>query len=278
MVLTIRWLCFLTVFHQENRRLDEYRVKKIDRVESSGRKSWAEKMSGSASRAADLPPSELFRGLTPNEVHLVLAAAKLRRYHARSVIYRQADPAEHVLLLREGRARYFYETRNGKKLILRWILPGDMFGWAGMLPQMPEHLVGVEAVQDTVVSIWDTHTFRGLARRLPQLVENALFTTSYSFAWYLAAHAALCSRTAQERVANILFEYATEAGRKVEERIEVDPTNQELADAANVTHFTTSRLISAWERTGLLQKQRGKIVVYSLERLFQHAKETGRGG
>jgi CRP/FNR family transcriptional regulator, nitrogen oxide reductase regulator len=247
-------------------------------LKSSFRKSRTEKTSGSASRAADLPSDDLFRGLTPQEVHLVLSAARLRRYPAKSVIYRQADPPEHVLLLREGRARYFYETRAGKKLILRWLLPGDTFGWAGILPQMREYLVGVEAVKDSVLSVWDTHIFRGLARRLPQLVENALFITSYSFAWYIAAHAALCSQTAQERLSTVLYEYATKAGRKVAEGIEVDATNQELADAANVTHFTTSRLITAWERTGLLQKQRGKIMVCCPERLFQHAKETDRGG
>jgi len=248
-------------------------------VESSFQKPGiGQKTRGSASDVVDFPPVELFRGLTPQEVHLVLAAAKLRRYPAKSVIYRQADPAEHVLLLREGRARYFYETGNGKKLILRWLLPGYAFGFAGVLGQMPEYLVGVEAVQKSVVSVWDTRTFRGLARRLPQLVENGLFITSFSIDWYIAAHAALCSQTAQERLSHILFEYATKIGRKVAGGVEVDATNQELADAANVSHYTTSRLISAWERTGLLQKQRGKIMVRSPEGIFQHAKKKDRGG
>ena len=137
----------------------------------------------------------------------------------------------------------------------------------------PEHLVGAEAVQDSVVSVWDTRTFRGLARRLPQLVENALFITSYSFAWYIAAHAALCSQTAEERLAHILFEYATKAGRKAEGGIEVNAKNEELADAANITLFTTSRLISAWERKGLLQRQRSKITLCSPERLFSMRKK-----
>src|SRR5262249_23200050 len=200
---------------------------------------------------SSVPPSPsayLLRVLTRQEFHFVLAAASLQRYPSKSVIYRQADPAEHVFLLREGRARYFYETANGKKLILRWLLPSATFGLGGMLRQMPEYIVGVEAAQDSVASVWDTRTFCGLARRLPQLVENALFITSFSFTWYIAAHAALCSQTARERLLNILFEYATKAGRKVAAGIEVDATNQELADAANVTQFTSSRLISAWER------------------------------
>jgi CRP-like cAMP-binding protein len=219
----------------------------------------------------------LFSGLTQQEVDLVLAAAELRRYPAKSVIYRQADPAQHLLLLREGRARYFYETGNGKKLILRWLLPGYAFGLAGMLSRMPEYLVGVEAVQDSVVLVWDKRTIRDLVQRLPQLAENALFITSFSFAWYIAAHAALCSESAPERLEHILFEYATKVGRKVAGGIEVDATNQELADAANVTEYTTSRLMSAWERSGLLQKQRSKIVLRWPGKLFQRGKGTVRG-
>jgi len=202
------------------------------------------------------PDGELFRTLTPQEIHQVLAAAKLHQYAANSVIYHQADPAEHILLLRKGRARYFYETANGKKLILRWLLPGYAFGLAGILPQMPEYLVGAEAVQDCEVSAWDTRTFRGLAQRIPQLLENALFITSFSLDWYIAAHAALCAQTANERLTHILFEYATKAGREVDGGVEIDANNQELADAANISHFTTSRLISAWEKTGLIQKRR----------------------
>jgi CRP-like cAMP-binding protein len=146
-----------------------------------------------------------------------------------------------------------------------------------MISHMPEYVVGVEAVWDSVVLLWDARTFHGLVQRVPKLVENALSITSYYLAWYLAAHAALCSQTAEERLSHILLEYATKAGRKVPGGIEVDATDQELADAADVTHHTTSRLITAWERTGLLHKQPDKIIVWSPERLF-HVKETDGGG
>ena len=49
---------------------------------------------------------------------------------ANSVIVNQGDPAEHVFLLVSGRVRYFYLTRDGRQVILRWITPGrqDMTG------------------------------------------------------------------------------------------------------------------------------------------------------
>jgi CRP-like cAMP-binding protein len=41
-----------------------------------------------------------------------------------------------------------------------------------------------------------------------------------------------------------------------------------LAEAANVTHFTASRLISQWHRQGILVKTRGKILLHSPGKLF----------
>jgi len=96
------------------------------------------------------------------------------------------------------------------------------------------------------VLIWDGTTIRALARRFPQLFENALFLAADYISWYVAAHAALTSRTAEERLAHVLSELAPSIGRKVAGGIELDVTNEELANSANITPYTTSRMISDW--------------------------------
>jgi len=57
-------------------------------------------------------------------------------------------------------------------------------------------------------------------------------------------------------------------GKRISGGIEFDITNEELANAANITPYTTSRILSEWQRTGAIRKQRGKIVVRSTEGLF----------
>jgi hypothetical protein len=57
-------------------------------------------------------------------------------------------------------------------------------------------------------------------------------------------------------------------GQRISGGIEFDITNEELANAANITPYTTSRILSEWQRTGAIRKQRGKIIVRSTERLF----------
>ena len=77
--------------------------------------------------------------------------------------------------------------------------------------------------------------------------------------------------TAPERLAYVLLSLARGIGHKVEGGIELKIRNEELANEANVTLFTASRLLSEWERDGMLLKSRGKILLLSPELLLRHA-------
>ena len=221
------------------------------------------------SRAVHVPHRiELLRGLGQKEIDLILAAAKRRRFSAKSVMTYQDEPADHLLMLWKGRARYFFETPNGKKLILRWITPSDIFGGAALVSRPSTYIVSTEAVRDSVVLLWDGPTIRALARRFPELLENAIFLAADYISWYVAAHAALTSKTAQERLAHVLLELAHSIGQKVAGGIELDVTNEELANSANITPYTTSRIVSEWQRSGAIRKHRGKIIIRSPERFF----------
>jgi CRP-like cAMP-binding protein len=95
-----------------------------------------------------------------------------------------------------------------------------------------------------------------------------LVTASDYLKWYITAHLALISHSAKQRLARVLFHLAKDIGQPVEDGIALDITNEELADAAHITRFSTSRLLSDWQRKGIVSKRRGKLVLTSSERLF----------
>jgi CRP-like cAMP-binding protein len=229
-------------------------------------------MTGLEICAVDVPPStELLRGLEQQEIDLILAAARHRRFRASSVITHQGDPANQLFLLCKGRARYFFHTPNGKKLILIWVTPGHIFGGAALAPSRSTYLASTEAVRNSSVLVWDGPTIRALARRFPRLMINAFHINMDYLSWYVGTHAALTSQSARQRLAHVLLGYAPSIGQKVSGGIELDVTNEELAHAANITPYTTSRIISEWHRTGAVRKHRGRILLRSLERLFLRA-------
>src|SRR5208283_3318155 len=121
----------------------------------------------------DIKPRFL-QGLEPSEMKAVLAAGKVRRYLANSVVTNQGNPAEHVFLLLRRRARHFFITPDGQKTLLLWLPPGDIFGGAAFLSKPLHYLVSTETVIPSYVLVWDRATIRGFARRCPRLLENAL--------------------------------------------------------------------------------------------------------
>ena len=212
--------------------------------------------------------SRLFEGLAKLDFETIQAAATERRYLASSVITNQGNPAQDLFLLTSGHARYFYLTQDGHKTLLLWLTPGDILGGAAFLSEPSTYLISTEAVRDSSFLVWDSATIRSLAAKYPRLLENALFMSSNYLAWYLADHVALVCETARERLAQILVHLAEVIGKIVLGGVEFDVTNEELASAANINPFTTSRLLSEWQTNGAVLKRRGKILLRSPERLL----------
>ena len=141
----------------------------------------------------------------------------------------------------------------------------------GQIPFPSTYLVSTEAVNDTELLVWSRDRIRHLGWRYPRLLENALVTASAYLEWYVTTHLLLVSHSAPQRLAHIVLELANDVGRKTDDGVEIQITNEELADAANVTRFSASRLLAQWQRGGLVTKKRNRVVVHSPDRLFTHS-------
>lgn len=214
--------------------------------------------------------SRFLEGFLPLDLNVILAAAKQRHFTSNSVVVNQGNPADHLFLLINGRARLFFNTQEGKKVILLWLTPGEIFGGAALLSTPSLYLVSTETLKDSSMLVWERAALRNLAGRYPRLLENALLIAYDYLAWYVADHVALTSHTARQRLAGVLVCLAQTIGEKVSGGFEFDATNEELAAAANVTAFTASRLLSKWQSNGAVLKHRGKVLLRSPERLLLH--------
>jgi CRP-like cAMP-binding protein len=120
------------------------------------------------------------------------------------------------------------------------------------------YLFSTETVTDSSVLVWDRPTIRGFVERDPRLLENALLTASDYVAWHLASHIGLACHTVRQRVAQVLVTLARTIGQETPGGVELQITNEELANAANITPFTASRLMSKWQLDRALVKRRGQ--------------------
>jgi CRP/FNR family transcriptional regulator, nitrogen oxide reductase regulator len=207
-------------------------------------------------------------GLSPVDLNAILTAATQRRLPANSVFTNHGDSANHFFLLTKGRARFFYITEGGRRILLHWLAPGEIFGVMSLLPNPAPYLVSTEMVRDGLVLVWDRVTIQDLVARYPRLAVNALSTASEYLSLCIATHVAMTCHNARERLAEVLVNLTRGIGQDVPGGVELDVTNEELANAANITPFTASRILSEWQRNGVLVKRRGKVLLRFPDRLF----------
>jgi CRP/FNR family transcriptional regulator, nitrogen oxide reductase regulator len=211
-----------------------------------------------------------FEGLGTADIRTILAAGTQQRFSANSVIHNQGYLAGHLFLLLTGRVRRFFLTEDGQKVALLRVPPGDIFGEATVLATPAEYLVSSEAIIHSNTLVWSRNTIRGFCERYPRLVENALLISFDYLAAYRGIHASLICNSAPQRLAQVLANLAEGIGQKVPGGVELDIRNEELAHEANISPFTASRLLNAWQREGILVKRRGKVFLRAPGRLLRH--------
>lgn len=209
-----------------------------------------------------------FAGLGAEEIRAILAGAKHRQYPAGAVVAHEGDAAERVYLLAGGRGRHFVTTHKGQKILLYWLTAGQVFGGAALISSPTHYLASTELLSDCCVLMWSRATIRELVARYPLLLDNALaIGVTESAAWLISAQVSLSSDDARGRLAHLLVSLATGIGTMAADGVELKVTNEDLAAGANVTPFTVSRVMGEWQRSGVLAKRRGKVVLRQPELL-----------
>lgn len=213
--------------------------------------------------------SQFLKGMTRSELALILAKAETRRVAPRKIVVQQNEPAQQFFLVTKGQVRYFFLTEKGRKILLFSLLPGDVFGGAALLAKNARYLLGAEAVKESRLLVWQRCDIITLVEKYPKLSQNMMIIAYEYLGWYLAAHVGLACHTAAQRLAAVLVSLAHTVGHKGPNGMEIEATNEELANTACVTLFTASRLMSKWEHSGAILKRRGGVIIAFPEQLMQ---------
>ena len=212
--------------------------------------------------------SRFLEGLEKSAIESIVAAAQVRQIAAKRTILTEGEPASHLFLLRTGQARYYKLTKAGNEILLHLLLPGDVFGLGTLLKHPPDYLGSGETLSDCELLAWEHTSIRKLAKDYPQLAENALRIVVSYLKSYSDRHAGLVATSAQQRLAAALVNLGHRTGRVNPHGVEVETTNAQLSALADLSPFTTSRVLGRWERDGSVSKARGKVLIHSPEALI----------
>jgi CRP-like cAMP-binding protein len=210
---------------------------------------------------------QFFTGLQDSDINIVMSAGVRQKFEKPEIIKRADEPANTLFLIKLGSINYYIATDDGEQILLRRLMPGDVFGFGALLSEPGGYIGTTQAISTVEILAWDHRSIRRLVTTYPRLAENALRTALRYIALYAKRHLRLVSNTAQERLACTLASMGSRAGHVRPTGVEVNIKNEDLASLADVNFFTATRLLKAWERKGLVEKSRGRVLIRRPEHL-----------
>ena len=207
----------------------------------------------------------VFAGLSERELEELLRESQLVRYPKDGAVFSQGERAASFFLLHQGHLRVVKITPDGRQVVVRYVVPGDIFGVALAFGRDTYPATAV-AVADSAALVWPSAAWPRLAVKFPQLTMNTLQAVGSRL---YEAHDRVVEASTERvelRVAHALLRLAAQSP-VVDGRIELSVSRQDLAEMAGTTLFSASRILKSWENRGLVISGRQRVTVLSLDSL-----------
>jgi CRP-like cAMP-binding protein len=209
----------------------------------------------------------LFETLTSDQLAAVADRFRVATFAPDTIIFLEGDPADRLWVVQTGQIKIVKHTSDGQENLLEVIMPGEMFGGAGLL--LAAHpATGVAMTPATTLCI-EREPYLHLIRQYPEIALRiiALLGDRLRAAMKMRA---LSTERVDVRLAAILLKLGDKAGTPASAglRINLPLSRQDLADMTGTTIETAIRIMSRFRKEELVHTEPGGfVVIVDYERL-----------
>ena len=219
----------------------------------------------------DLRQVVVFQNATDDDLKSILKNSLPRSIEEGGFFFLQGDEANHLYVLLSGQVKLMQSNPNGQQVNLRTIYPWQMFGALGAVRTQAVYPASAQALEDSAaLAIRSEFLHDMLGTRLYLSFDLMQLMTAY-IQEMQARYRELATERVEQRVANALLRLAAQTGTRLETgsragsepgtRIELTFSRQDVAEMTGSTLYTVSRLLSEWERKGVIATGRERITI-----------------
>ena len=225
---------------------------------------------------ATLRVTPVFRKLSPQDLHTIAGAAKVRRYSRGETIFEQETPSDAFYTIASGRVKIFKMLPSGKDLILEVFGTGDPLGAVAAYDGRPFPASAV-ALEDTTCVVIPRPVFFRLLEEHPSLVRGLMLGMTIRMVELTNRLAELSGTRIEPRFARLFLKLAGEMGRPSRGGVFIPLTlsRQELADMTGTTIETAIRIMSRWGKEEVVRTEKDGFVILDRTELEVLGSEIG---
>jgi CRP/FNR family transcriptional regulator len=189
-------------------------------------------------------------------------------------IFFEGDPSSWLGVVLEGRVKMIKHAENGKDVVLDLIAPGEMLGEMAAFNGEP-YPATAQAMEPTVVASIHQDDYIRLLKQYPALALRVIEELGRRLREAQETIKSMAVERVERRIARILLKLAATTGSSNEDGIviELPLTRQDIAEMAGTTVETTIRTLSKFRKKGLIQAERGRVIILKPHQLVRIAEE-----
>jgi len=211
----------------------------------------------------DLKQVVVFQNATDDDLQLILKNSLTRSAEEGEFFFFQGDNAQFLYVLISGQVKLMQSNPNGQQVNLRTISPWQMFGALGIVHAGATYPASALALEDSVVLTVKSDFLHLMMETRPYLSFDLMKLMTSYIQEMQARYRELATGRVEQRVANALLRLTAQMGVKPEKDtgIELSFSRQDVAEMTGTTLYTVSRLLSEWERRGIIATGRERIKI-----------------
>jgi CRP-like cAMP-binding protein len=191
------------------------------------------------------------------------------------VLVREGDSALKSYYVKRGYAKVLAAMPSGQQRLLGFIGPGDVIGLAAAHVALGRPYIATTiATTHMELQMWTREFVLKSAAHHPQLQDMLDTLLSRRIETIMGRIHTVSGGRVPDRVAHILLELGERHGDVTADGITIRPrlTRDDLASMVGTTLSTVSRLLSDWEKQGIVAKAGGRIRLKQVDRLREMAQ------
>lgn len=209
----------------------------------------------------DLRQVSVFQNATDEDLTLIAKHAVERSIEEGEFFFFQGDPADYFYVLISGRAKLMQTNPSGQQVNLRTIGEWQMFGALGAVREGATYPASAQALENSAALAVKSDKLRDLMKTRPYLSFDLMRLMTGYIQEMQERYRELATEKVERRIARALLRLAAQMGTKMEGGIQLSFTRQDLAEMSGTTLYTVSRVLSEWERQGLVEAGRERVLI-----------------
>lgn len=227
----------------------------------------------------DLRRVSVFKEATDEDLKLFAEKGIVRSIEEGEFFFFQGDPAAYFYILIEGRAKLLQTNPTGQQVNLRTITSWQMFGALGAVRENATYPATAQALESSTALAIESSFLKEMMQTRPYLNLNLMQLMTGYIMEMQERYRELATERVERRVALTILRLAAQIGKRTagdSMTVELPLSRQDVAEASGTTIFTVSRVLADWERRGLVEAGRERVVIRNPHGLVQISEGLGQ--